>query len=340
MPSRKSSAGVRAWGLGDQEAGGSGRGDGSSPFMSSRGMGSARDGSNSSREGVPSLVGLPKLDMEAIKPEMSSSRMSSALTSIESTDHGPSVTIMVVPDPDAIPEQNDDRLKDDAEGAPASAPASAPAEEEAPDRAPVVGAPVSESPGSEKVPTGAEPEPVAEAASPTKKGLRGSVKGLSKQAQEKLKSLNRNFAGKELLSPEKAARMATAKAAMKGDLGARRQATEDARRQKLLTASAKKGDQLKHAMAMRIQARERGRQAIQFVRNLRKQSWATGVIQRGMIRWRQRVLLRLKAKEEEQMMERLRQERIEKEKAEKEAARQRAKEEAERKRREKEEEES
>jgi hypothetical protein len=283
------------------------------------------------------LAGLPKLDLQGISAaSYSSSRMSSALASIKSTDDGPSAMIQVVPDPDAVPDPEDNERQGE-EGDEASAPAEAPAP------APAEAVPASdgsransdagqEAENADSKPTRLRPG-VKSPASPNSELLKG-------QTAKNISQINKYYANKDLMSPRKAAKLMASKAAMKGDLQARKAAQEANKADKVSVLEQKKEEERKRRAVARIQARERGRQALRYVKVLRLQAWALEVVQRGLVRWVQ--ISRRKAAEEaaRKEAERLRQEKLAQERAEREAAKRAAREEAERERLEREAEEA
>ena len=313
-------------------------------------------GERSSTESLsaqPGLVGLPKLDLEGISAQSySSSRMSSALTSVKSTDNGPSATIQVVPDPDAIPDPEDGERagEEGEEGAPASAPAAAPAAapaEELDGEKPAADAGDLTPGGTNVKAGGTKAEESAGTDGKSSKTRTGKMSPASPntdrlkgQTDSNLKQMNKYYANKGLISPRRAAKLAASKAAMKGDLAARKAAQEATKAEQQTEQEKKKEEWKRRKAAMRIQARERGRQAVQFVRVLRLQAWALEVVQRGLLQWV--IRSRKKAAEEaaRKEAERLKQEKLAEEKAARLAALKAAREEAERKRLEDEEEEA
>ena len=314
---------IRAWAIGSDvdSASATGTSDhehstesGLSPFLSSK-KASPRPTALASSV----LQSLPRLDLDAIGSGFSSSRASSALTSLGSSDHRPSLTIQVMADPDAVPEgpvidqdagkedeiggaeldgENDGALT--AEGASAAADAPEVTLEASPEAVPADASRAAAAPSSDGGQKASGPGMAAKPGSGIEHGRRGSnaihmdirqavlATALEEQTAANLKNINRYYQNKELMSPRKAAAAAAARAAKKGDLAAHRQALKEAQESKSAVMQARREDRRRLDAIRRIQARERGRRAVQYVRVLRLQAWAVNVVQRGLLMWRRR----------------------------------------------------
>jgi hypothetical protein len=254
---------------------------------------------------------MPRLDLGGIASGAFASSRASSAVAMESTDHRPSLTITVVHDPDAVPEpvENETNHEHGDEG---------------------------------KAARGRRSATASSAPTSATKDSRSRLMGLSTSstALSMKKEMGRYYQNKNLLSPEKAAAKVAARAAMKGDLAARRVAAEQKRLTRISMASTKKEDSVKRRAAMRIQAVQRARRAVRFVKTLKLQAWALDVVSRGLIRWHRRAVRKRREAAKKAEEEEFRQSEIQRRAAERAAARAAAKEEVEARRSEKEEEEA
>ena len=257
--------------------------------------------------GAPNSGGLPRLELDGIEePGKSSSRMSSAITNLDESDNRASLTIVVVPDPDAVLEPTDDTQDMDRNGEAAEGAAKAPASD-SPAQAEAAAPASDPALGDDGKNTDASNVDMKEVKSPggtlRKSASTKSPTKMSKQAAAKKQQMNRFYQKKDIMSPEKAAALAHKLGIGSKFVGGSRAAQE--REEKRRESLEKHDERVRRRMAVRIQKRERARQAMRLVRELRLQAWALDVVLRGLLAWRDRIRAKAAAEAARKEKERL-----------------------------------